>query len=80
MQHGKCTDKSFEVRGRHSRPLQKSIAGVLDRAASRIYAILGVCEVIEEELSYEMVRSAYGFDREEANKYLNEMEVKMKGQ
>lgn len=34
---------------------------------------------MEEELTYEMVRLAYGFHREEAKKYLNEMEVKMNG-
>jgi hypothetical protein len=54
---------------------------VLDSAASRIYAILekfGVFEGIEEELTSETVRLAYGFDREEAKKYLNEMGAKMK--
>jgi hypothetical protein len=34
---------------------------------------------MEEELTYEMVRLAYGFDRKEAKNYLNEMEAKMKG-
>jgi hypothetical protein len=73
-------EQALESRGRSS---QKSIADVLDGAASRIYAILekfGVFEGMEEELTYEMVRLAYGFDREEAKKYLNEMEAKMKGQ
>lgn len=40
---------------------------------------MGVFKGMEEELTYEMVRLAYGFDPEEANKYLNEMEAKMKG-
>lgn len=73
-------EQALESRGR---PLQKSIADVLDGAASRIYAILekfGVFEGMEEELTYEMVRLAYGFDREETKRYLNEMEAKMKGQ
>lgn len=55
---------------------------MLDGAASRIYAILdkfGVFKGMEEKLTYEMVRLAYGFNREEAKKYLNEMEAKMKG-
>jgi Choline/ethanolamine kinase len=64
------------------RPLQRSIADVLDGAASRIYAILekfGVFEGMEEELTCEMVRLAYGFDGEGTKKYLDEMEAKMKG-
>lgn len=71
--------QALESRGRS---LQKSIADMLDGAASRIYAILekfGVFEGMEEELTYEMARLAYGFNREEAKKYLNEMEAKMKG-
>jgi len=72
-------EQALESRGRC---LQKSIADLLDGAASRIYAMLekfGVFEGMEEELTYEMVRLAYGFDREEAEKYLSEMEAKMKG-
>jgi hypothetical protein len=73
-------EQALKSRGRSS---QKSIADVLDGAVSKIYAILekfGVFEGMEEELTYEMVRLAYGFDREEVKKYLNEMEAKMKGQ
>jgi hypothetical protein len=40
----------------------------------------GVFGGMEEELTYEMVRLAYGFDREEAKKYLNKIEAKIKGQ
>jgi len=53
---------------------------MIDGASSRIYAILeklGVFEDMEEELTYEMVRLACGFDREEAKKYLNEIEATM---
>ncbi|KAK0127973.1 hypothetical protein ONS96_007467 [Cadophora gregata f. sp. sojae] len=73
-------EQALESKGR---PLQKSIADVLDGAASRIYALLekvGVFQGMEEELTYEMVRLAYGFDGDEAKKYLNEMEAKMKGE
>ena len=34
---------------------------------------------MEEEFTYELVRLAHGCDSEEAKKYLNEMEPKMKG-
>jgi hypothetical protein len=51
-------------------------------AASRIYAIaekIGVFGGMEEELTYELVRLGFGFDGEEAKKYLSEMEAEMKG-
>jgi len=60
--------------------LSRSIADVMDGAASRIYAILekiGVFRSMEKELTYEMVRLTFEFDGEEAEKYLNEMEAKM---
>ncbi|TAQ84345.1 hypothetical protein B7494_g7333 [Chlorociboria aeruginascens] len=59
--------------GPHSTPQPNE----LDRAASGIYAMLEKLGVFG---GMEMVRLAYGFDREEAKKYLNEMEAKMKGQ
>lgn len=65
------------------RPLQRSIADVLDGAASRIYAILekfGVFEGMEEELTYEMVRLGYGYGREQAEQYLQKMEAAMRRQ
>lgn len=71
-------EQALESRGRS---LQKSIADVLDEAASRIYAILEkfrVFEGMEEELTYEMVLLVHGFDREEAKKYLIEKETNMK--
>jgi hypothetical protein len=82
MYQQKFRDAEQALKSR-KRSLQKSIADVLDGAASRIYAILekfGVFEGMEEELTYEMVRLAYRFDREEAKKYPKEMEAKMKGQ
>lgn len=70
-------EQALERRGS---ALPVSIANVLDSTASRIYAItekIGVFEGMEEELTYEMVRLAYGYGHEEANKYLDEMEVEM---
>lgn len=81
MYRQKFRDAQQELESR-GRSLQKSIADVLAGAASRIYAILekfGVFEGMEEELTYIMVRLAYGFSREETKKYINEMEAKMKG-
>ncbi|KFX90719.1 hypothetical protein V490_06300 [Pseudogymnoascus sp. VKM F-3557] len=60
--------------------LPVSIANVIDSTASRIYAItekISVFEGMEEELTYEVVRLAYGYGYEEAKKYLDEMEVEM---
>jgi hypothetical protein len=73
-------EKALEREGRLP---QMSIADVLDGPVSRISAVvekLGVFEGMDEELTYEMVRLAYGFDGEEARKYLNDMEVEMKRQ
>lgn len=73
-------EKSLEKEGRFA---QVSIADVLDGPASRIYAVvekLGVFEGMEEELTHEMIRLAYGFYGEEARKYLDDMEAEMKRQ
>jgi hypothetical protein len=70
-------ERALERRGS---ALPVSVANVLDSTASRIYAItekIGVFEGMEEELTYEMVRLAYGYGYEEAKKYLDEMEVEM---
>ncbi|KFY00234.1 hypothetical protein O988_03428 [Pseudogymnoascus sp. VKM F-3808] len=70
-------EQALERRGS---ALPVSIANVIDSTASRIYAItekIGVFEGMEEELTYEMVRLAYGYGYEEAKKYLDEMEVEM---
>lgn len=51
-------------------------------AASRIYAIaekIGIFGGMEEELTYEMVRLAFGFAYEEAKTYLNKMEAELEG-
>ncbi|RDL40602.1 Uncharacterized protein BP5553_00581 [Venustampulla echinocandica] len=73
-------EQALDSRGRS---LRKSIADTLDGPASRIYAILGKPDVfdgMEEELTYEMVRLAYGFDDEEVKEYLHKMDAKMMGQ
>lgn len=72
-------ERALERRGK---TLPKSIADTMHGAASKIYAIaekIGVFSGMEEELTYEMVRLAFGFDGEEARKYLNKMETEMKG-
>ncbi|KAF2827128.1 hypothetical protein CC86DRAFT_406351 [Ophiobolus disseminans] len=65
------------------RPVVPSIADGLYGPASRIYAVsekLGGSWGTSEELTYEMVRLAFGFDGDEAKEYLDKMETKMKAQ
>ncbi|OBT75717.1 hypothetical protein VF21_05919 [Pseudogymnoascus sp. 05NY08] len=72
-------EQALERRGK---TLPKSIADTMHGAASKIYAIaekIGVFRGMEEELTYEMVRLAFGFHDEEAKKYLNKMETEMQG-
>ena len=55
---------------------------MLDEAASKIYAILEKLDVFEstrEELTYEMARLTYGFDCKVAEKHLDEIETRMRG-
>ncbi|OBT89241.1 hypothetical protein VE02_04262 [Pseudogymnoascus sp. 03VT05] len=70
-------ERAFERRGK---TLPKSIADTMHGDASRIYAIaekIGVFGGMEEELTYEMVRLAFGFDGEETKKYLHKMRTEM---
>ncbi|KFZ14755.1 hypothetical protein V501_03062 [Pseudogymnoascus sp. VKM F-4519 (FW-2642)] len=72
-------ERALERRGK---TLPKSIADTMHGAASRIYAIaekIGVFGGMEEELTYEMVRLAFGFDGEEAKKYLSKMKTEVEG-
>ncbi|OBT42934.1 hypothetical protein VE00_07302 [Pseudogymnoascus sp. WSF 3629] len=72
-------ERALERRGK---TLPKSIADTMHGDASRIFAIaekIGVFGSMEEELTYEMVRLAFGLDGEEAKEYLSEMESEMKG-
>lgn len=64
------------------RSVLPSIADGLQEPGSRIYAILeklGGFWGTAEELTYEMVRLAFGFEGDEAKRYLGEMEMKMNG-
>ena len=61
------------------RPLTGSIASAIDEPASRIYAALekiGDFSCWEEELTYLMVRLAFGMDDEGAGKYIKQMHAK----
>lgn len=40
---------------------------------------IGVFGGMEEEMTHEMVKLAFGFDGEEVKEYLNKMEIEMKG-
>jgi hypothetical protein len=70
-------EQSLAQQGRKVLP---SIADVLRGPASRIYTILeklGGFRATSEELTYEMVRLAFGFEGEEAKRYLERMEMEM---
>lgn len=63
---------------KRGRPSQKSIAQLLDGAASRIYSCfekLGRFGDMDQDLTHEMVRLAYGFNLEQTIHYLGEDEV-----
>jgi hypothetical protein len=55
-----------------------SIANELSKPASRIYSMLESLDGFDpEELTYEMVRLAFGLKGDDAKRYVNEMEVEM---
>jgi hypothetical protein len=61
-------------------PVSPSVANALQQSASRIYGILeklGGFFGTSEELTYEMVRLAFGIEGDEAKEYLEKMETKM---
>lgn len=65
---------------KNGRPLQRSIAHLLDGAASRIYAcldMLGGFGDMDTDLTYEMLRLAYGFDIEITKQYLEKAKSRM---
>jgi hypothetical protein len=62
------------------KPLQRSIADLLEGAASRIYGCferLGRDEDSDEGLIHEMVRLAYGFDPERTKQHLDNLKSQM---
>lgn len=70
-----AAERELEKQGR---PLLKSIADLLDREASRIYACfedLGGFGNVDKELTYEMVRLAYGFDPGAIKHYLAKLKA-----
>lgn len=63
------------------RIVHSSIADELDRPASRIFSMLESLDRFDaEELTYEMVRIAFGFEGDDARHYVKEMEVKMRSE
>jgi hypothetical protein len=65
---------------RKGRPLQRSVARTLDGVASRIYGCferMGRLGEMDKDLTYEMVRLAYEFNREMTNRYLETAKSKM---
>lgn len=63
---------------KEGRPLKRSIAHLLDGEASRIYACLenlGGFVSMNEELTHEMVRLAYGFDPAATEHYLERLKA-----
>lgn len=78
--YGRGFAEAEQALERRGRTMPRSIAHIMHSAASRIYAIaekIGVFGGMEEELTYEMARLAFGFDYEEAKTYLNKMEAEM---
>lgn len=70
-----AAERTLERRGR---TLPKSSPDIMRGVASGIYVIsekIGVFGDMEEELTYEMVRLAFGFGYDEVKKYLNKMEM-----
>lgn len=68
-------ERELEKKGR---PLRRSIAHLLDGEASRIYACfeeLGRFGGIDEELTHEMIRLAYGFDPGATEQYLEKLKA-----
>ncbi|KAK3943052.1 hypothetical protein QBC46DRAFT_378825 [Diplogelasinospora grovesii] len=62
-------------------PLPVSIAEILDGSGSRIYGVaekIGVWKGREEELTYELVRLAYGLVGPEADQHLERLEAEMR--
>lgn len=79
--YGRGFAEAEQALERRGRTLPRSMTHRMRSAASRIYAITEKIEVfggMEEELTYEMVRLAFGFDYE-AKAYINKMEAEMEG-
>ena len=76
----KEAERALEKRGS---PLHYSIAEVLEGKASRIYGLvekIGVFHGMEEELTYELVRLAYGLTGPEAERHIQMLGEETKGE